>query len=76
MMVALAEDKTYQREIWEKYCQQLNYTILFSVCNGIEAIEWLTNNSNTLPDILVTDIDMPHMDGALYANIVLHIIKA
>ena len=32
-------------------------------CDGVEAMEWLQARPNALPDVIVTDMQMPRMDG-------------
>ena len=32
-------------------------------CDGVEAVEWLQDHPGALPDVIITDMQMPRMDG-------------
>ncbi len=33
------------------------------VCDGVEALEWLAERTDALPDVIITDMQLPRMDG-------------
>jgi two-component system chemotaxis sensor kinase CheA len=61
MKILLAEDTSFFRAMIKKYIEELGYDIEVAV-DGREAWDML-NAPNAKYDMLVTDIEMPHMDG-------------
>lgn len=57
--VLIAEDSSFFRRLIVKIIAEAGYQV-FTACDGVEAKEFL--QSNTV-DIVVTDIEMPHMNG-------------
>lgn len=63
--ILLVEDETAVRETirdltpWELY----GFTVIGEAGNGIEALEWM---DECLPDVVITDIKMPYMDGITF----------
>ena len=43
---------------------------LFTAYNGIEALEILNGNSDTLPDIILLDLNMPKMNGIEFLKVI------
>ena len=59
--ILLVEDN----EDLRKYIEMLlspNYNVYLTE-NGEDAMEWLSNNKNNLPNLIISDIMMPIMDG-------------
>ena len=64
--VWLAEDSAFIRASIEKICQSAGYTNRRSFGDGAEAwdaFKAAVNGGHPLPDVLVSDIEMPRMDG-------------
>ena len=57
--ILIAEDHPALREAVESVLEGAGYTVL-STANGIEALEAM---EDTLPDLIISDIMMPKMDG-------------
>jgi two-component system response regulator NreC len=59
--IAIAEDHKALSDGLKVFIEQESeYRVLFSVCNGVEMIKRL---KTSLPDVILTDISMPEMDG-------------
>ncbi len=58
----LADDDTYNRRLIKEYLSNYDFNII-EVENGQEALDYLQENLNTLPDIILMDIKMPILDG-------------
>jgi DNA-binding NarL/FixJ family response regulator len=62
--IALADDEMLIREgIKAILGQEDIFEVLFDVSNGIELIDYLENNPNNLPEIVLMDINMPEYNG-------------
>ncbi len=48
--------------------EDLGFTFAGAFANGKEALEWVEQNP---PDVLITDINMPFMDGLVLSELVL-----
>ena len=59
--IVLVDDHTLLRRGLAGLVQDLGYTVVFEACNGKQFLEKLDNN--TIPDIVLMDINMPVMDG-------------
>jgi CheY-like chemotaxis protein len=61
--VFLVEDNRYDQYFFVRALSEIENTILFDIANnGEEALAKL-NSSGTMPDIIISDIHMPVMDG-------------
>lgn len=63
--VVLVEDSPFMRDLMAKVLRESGYTQLAVYTNGADAWRALTANAdaNTIPDAIVSDIEMPQMDG-------------
>jgi two-component system, chemotaxis family, chemotaxis protein CheV len=64
--VFIAEDSRFIRNIMLNVLSESGYTKVTAFCNGLdcwEAIQAGSKGERTPPDILITDIEMPQMDG-------------
>jgi len=69
--IALVDDHLLLRNALSSIIRDFSaYTILFEAGNGIEFIDQL--NPHDLPDIVVLDISMPHMNGFETAEWIKH----
>jgi CheY-like chemotaxis protein len=61
--ILLVEDNRLYQLLFIQVLKEIKHAILYDVVNnGKEALEKL-ENSDTLPDLIFTDINMPVMDG-------------
>ena len=58
----LVEDNPLNREIAEEILQRMGFTVE-SVCDGVEALERMQSAAPGQFDLILMDIQMPHMDG-------------
>jgi CheY-like chemotaxis protein len=58
--ILLVEDHYIMRKFVETYLSKKH--IVYSKCNGIEAIQWLESEDVKI-DIIVVDLSMPELDG-------------
>lgn len=64
LTIILAEDDSADRLLFEEALQELPVKInLTTVSNGEELLEWLSQNSDILPDVLFLDLNMPRKNG-------------
>lgn len=62
--IIIAEDDTDDAEImFEIFNSNPNFDKVSLVTNGEELLNYLGNNSNPVPDIILTDINMPILNG-------------
>ncbi len=64
--IIIAEDSNFIRSIMESVLKNSGYTNLRSFTNGADAwheLEASTKNTDAAVDILITDVEMPMMDG-------------
>lgn len=62
--ILLAEDDESDRLLFNEAFSELKInTIVNTVNNGVELMEWLHNESNRLPHILFLDLNMPRKSG-------------
>ncbi|MCX7914548.1 MAG: response regulator, partial [Thermodesulfovibrionales bacterium] len=59
MKILIVEDNTDSRVLLEKMLKSRGYDVL-SASNGVEALEKI---SLSMPDLIISDILMPEMDG-------------
>lgn len=59
--IVLVDDHSLLRQGLAQLVQSLGFSVIFEADDGKEFIEKL--NSNTLPDVVLMDINMPEMDG-------------
>jgi DNA-binding NarL/FixJ family response regulator len=70
--IAIADDqKLFRKAICEVIRDIEGLELVADVDNGLHLLEWL-KNCNTLPDIVLVDLDMPEMNG-VQLNEQLHI---
>lgn len=67
-LILLVEDEELLRHLVSKGLPELNYRVI-AFSRGREALEWL-RSGNQKPDMLVTDVVMPEMNGRVLADFV------
>lgn len=76
--IAIVDDKQSNRVILaEKLAETKKFEVLFTAINGEDFLEKIKQQSNSLPNVVLMDLEMPVMDGidtiangsALYGNI-------
>jgi two-component system, NarL family, invasion response regulator UvrY len=70
MLIMVVEDDTVINNWISGVLQKKGYTVLFTAYNGQEALEFLNADNAVLPNIIVTDIYMPKVDGVQLINAV------
>lgn len=60
----LVDDDTDDTSLFKEILEEVNPSIIFhSAGDGQQAIQFLKNESNTLPDVIFLDLNMPRMSG-------------
>ncbi len=62
-VVLVVEDSSVQRAHLVELLKSLNFGFVLEACNGVDALRVLTTRELSSVDLVVTDLDMPHMDG-------------
>lgn len=63
LKILLVEDDEIQRLKFKKVCNKLNYsTRIYEAINGEKALEFL-NDKNIFFDLIISDLNMPRMNG-------------
>ncbi|MGQ0799652.1 MAG: EAL domain-containing response regulator [Pseudomarimonas sp.] len=65
LLVLVAEDHEFQREMLVEMLEELGATGVYEVANGREALQVMREVERPF-DIIITDIDMPGMDGLAF----------
>lgn len=60
--IAIADDSNFILEMVKNFLSQGGYEGIVSFHDGQEALDYLVSNPDTI-DVLITDIEMPKMDG-------------
>lgn len=60
LRIAVADDEPDMRDFLKKVLERLGHVVLGPVENGVELVEICQANG---PDLVITDIRMPQMDG-------------
>ncbi len=69
--ILLVEDDLVDAMTVKKVLKELCVTNPLVLCkNGEEALEWLQNNRNNLPGIILLDLNMPKMNGLEFLRII------
>ena len=63
MRVLLIEDDAQLRQVMAIVLRGLGVQVLAEVADGAAALEHLAADSNESPDLILTDCQMPRMDG-------------
>ena len=58
--ILVVEDNMINRLMLQRFLEINDFQVQIA-CNGVDAIEKI--NVNNLPDIIITDLQMPYMDG-------------
>ncbi|MDA6072495.1 response regulator [Flavobacterium sp. AC] len=62
--ILIAEDDSDDADIiFEAFTKNTNFEKVNLVTNGEELLNYLKNSSNKIPDVILTDINMPIVDG-------------
>lgn len=62
--ILLAEDDDTDRLLFDEALSELPVSAnLITVGNGVDLIDWLTDDNNELPDVLFLDLNMPRKNG-------------
>jgi len=61
--ILVVEDSAVDRVLLESILAKNSQWQIEFACDGVEAMEWLQDRSNALPDVIITDMQMPRMDG-------------
>lgn len=67
LRIAVADDELDMRDYFERMLPRLGYEVVSIADNGRELVE---HCSQFLPDLVITDIKMPEMDGIEAATII------
>src|SRR5687768_10806621 len=63
MRVLVIEDDAQLRQVMGIFLRSLGAEVLAEIGDGVAALEHLTEESNDPPDLILTDCQMPRMDG-------------
>ena len=63
MRVLLIEDDAQLRQVMAVVLRGMGVTVLAEVADGAEALEHLSADAHESPDLILTDCQMPRMDG-------------
>ena len=64
MTILLVDDDEDDRELFVEAARSVDDTIICSTaCNGEEALQYLHNTGNPLPDFIFLDLRMPGLSG-------------
>ncbi|WP_238160822.1 response regulator [Flavobacterium cupreum] len=62
--IVIAEDDSDDADVmYETFNKNPNFGKVSLVSNGEELLNYLKNTSNAIPDVILTDINMPILDG-------------
>ena len=61
--ILVVEDSAVDRVLLESILAKNPQWQAEFACDGVEAMEWLQDRPNALPDVIITDMQMPRMDG-------------
>jgi len=62
--ILLADDDENDRQLFKEAFEELNIkTIVRTVNNGIQLMQWLNRKNIRLPDLLFLDLNMPRKNG-------------
>lgn len=71
--IIIAEDDRDDADlIWETFNKNPNFAKVSLVNNGEELLNYLKNDSNHIPDVILTDINMPILDGIEALQVILN----
>lgn len=62
-IVIIENDEDEQFFMKEAFDASGTFTIIDMVINGNELFDWLSNHTDSLPDIILTDLNMPGKNG-------------
>lgn len=65
LRVLVIDDANLVRLYYRRILEAANYDV-DEALNGIEAMEKLTHDGERLPDLMIVDVNMPHMDGLTF----------
>ncbi len=65
--VMIVDDNEHSRYIIASFCQEQMMQVVSCATNAFEALDWLAQQA-VLPDVIISDIRMPGMDGYLFAK--------
>jgi len=66
--VAIVDDNEHSRYIIASFCQEQLMQVVFRASGAPEALDWLGRQEEALPDVIISDIRMPVMDGYTFAK--------
>ncbi len=64
--ILLVDDEPLVREVVGQKMRSMGYSVL-AFANGLDALQWV-EKAEQAPDLLVTDVVMPHMNGMVLAD--------
>ncbi|MFA6216451.1 MAG: response regulator [Candidatus Omnitrophota bacterium] len=65
--VMIIDDNEHSRYIIASFCQEQMMQVVFRATGALEALNWLSLQAE-LPDVIISDIRMPGMDGYTFAT--------
>ena len=63
MRVLVIEDDAQLRQVMALFLRSLGAEVLAEIADGLAALEHLSADQNDPPDLILTDCQMPRMDG-------------
>ncbi len=66
--VLVVDDQATMRKIVKQLLHQSHLDLVSEAGNGIEALELISNDKLTPPDIIICDLHMDEMDGLEFVN--------
>jgi signal transduction histidine kinase/DNA-binding response OmpR family regulator len=64
----VVDDNEQSLAILRNYCGSLGIDVTLSTYSALEALAWLTASGRPVPDVIISDIMMPLMDGFAFAS--------
>lgn len=61
--ILVVDDSAAQRQHAVALCKQMGIRTIWEAAHGEEALELLRNAAGAIPQVLLIDLEMPHMDG-------------
>ncbi|MEW4486477.1 response regulator [Thalassoglobus sp. JC818] len=73
LRIAVADDELEIREFFRRYLPRLGHSVVGEACNGKQLVELC---KTSCPDLIITDLAMPEMDGIAAISALAHCSKS